>query len=130
MQTSNRILDDLARVATGAAGTVAGLRQEVESRLRERLESALRDMDLVSREEFEVVQAMAARARAEQMALTERIGALEAQVAALAAAASIPGAATPRDTPRAESPGHTESAQTAQGNESQEQGFHRPGQDV
>jgi BMFP domain-containing protein YqiC len=104
MQTSNRILDDLARVATGAAGTFAGLRQEMEARLRERLESALRDMDLVTREEFEVVQAMAAKARTEQAALSEQVAALQAQLAALAAAA-LPGTGSPETEPTAEGSG-------------------------
>jgi BMFP domain-containing protein YqiC len=73
----NRILDDLAKVAAGALGGVAGVRQEIESRLRQQFERILANMDLVSREEFEVVKAMAAKARMEQEALAARLAALE-----------------------------------------------------
>ncbi len=80
MQTSNRLLDDLARVATGAAGALSGVRQEIEQLVRARMERFLSEMDLVTREEFEAVEAMAAAARAEQERLEERVAALEAQL--------------------------------------------------
>jgi BMFP domain-containing protein YqiC len=73
----NRILDDLAKVAAGAMGGVAGVRQEVEARLRQQFERVLANMDVVSREEFEVVKAMAVKARMEQEALAARLAALE-----------------------------------------------------
>lgn len=78
MQTDNRILDDLARVATGALGTLQGAKGEVEALIRQRLERLLADMDLVSRDEFEAVKAMAAEARAENERLAARIATLEA----------------------------------------------------
>ena len=77
MQTQNRFFDDLARVAAGAMGTFSGVKSEVETRIREQLERVLASMDLVSREEFEAVKAMAAKARAEQEELLRRIAALE-----------------------------------------------------
>jgi len=80
MQTENRFLDDLARLFAGAAGNVASLRQELETKLREQAERLLRGMDLVSREEFAAVEAMAAKARAEQVALERRVAALEAHL--------------------------------------------------
>lgn len=79
MQTQNRILDDLARVAASAVGAVQGARHEVEAAIRARLEKMLSDMDLVTREEFEVVKAMAEKAREENERLTERLAALEAR---------------------------------------------------
>ncbi len=81
MQSQSRLLDDLARVAAGAAGALTGMRGEVESRLRDQLERVLARMDLVTREEFEAVKEMAARARAEQEALQRRLDALEARQA-------------------------------------------------
>ena len=77
MQAQNRLLDDLARVASGAIGVAAGMRGEIEARLREQFEKILSQMDLVSREEFDAVKAMAAKARAEQENLAERVAALE-----------------------------------------------------
>jgi BMFP domain-containing protein YqiC len=80
MQTQNRFLDDLARVATGALGAVSGMRGEVETRLREQFERILGRMHLVRREEFDAVQAMAAKARSTQEALEKRVAALETRL--------------------------------------------------
>ncbi len=82
MQVDNRLLDDLARVAGGAFGALAGVRGEVEARLKQQFERILSEMDMVSREEFEAVKAMAAKARMEQEALEKRVAALEAALAA------------------------------------------------
>jgi BMFP domain-containing protein YqiC len=89
MQSQNRFFDDLARIAAGAAGALTGVRDELQSRLRDQFERALAGMDLVTREEFEAVKAMAAKARAEQEALQKRLDALEAR---LAGAPADPGA--------------------------------------
>ncbi len=78
MQTENRILDDLARLATSALGTASGVRDEIEARLRHQFERLIASMDLVRRDEFEAVKAMAANARLEQEKLAERLAALEA----------------------------------------------------
>ena len=77
MQTRNRLLDDLARMANGAAGVATGMREEVEALVQERVERVLARLNLVAREEFEVVKAMAAKARSEQEALEKRIHDLE-----------------------------------------------------
>lgn len=78
MQSQNRFFDDMARVAGGAASALTGVREEIEARLRGQLERILAGMDLVSREEFEAVKAMAAKARAEQEDLQRRVAELEA----------------------------------------------------
>jgi BMFP domain-containing protein YqiC len=80
MQSQNRIFDDIARVAGGAIGALSGVRGEIEARLRDQLERILTGMDLVSREEFEAVKAMAAKARTEQEELLRRIAELEARI--------------------------------------------------
>jgi BMFP domain-containing protein YqiC len=95
MQTDNPLLDDLARVASGALGALTGMRAEIEARIRDQLEPVLARMDLVTREEFDAVRAMAAKARGEQDKLLERIAALEARLDGLAAK---PGRAARRDT--------------------------------
>jgi hypothetical protein len=92
MQTQNRFLDDLARVATGAMGAVSGMRGEVETRLKEQFERILGRMHLVRREEFDAVQAMAAKARANQEALEKRVATLEARLGIAAAAKPRTGA--------------------------------------
>jgi BMFP domain-containing protein YqiC len=101
MPTENRLLDDLARVATGALGALTGMRDDLEGRLRDQFERILGRMNLVRREEFDAVQAMAAKARTEQEALEARVVELEKRlgVAGASAAASAPEIA-PSDPPR------------------------------
>ena len=82
-QTNNRVLDEIAKLMTDAAGAAQGMRREVETLVRAQGERMLRDMDVVSREEFEAVRAMAQRAREENDALRERLDALAAEIAAL-----------------------------------------------
>lgn len=103
MQTSNRLFDDLARVASGAFNTLSGLREEIETRVRERVERMAADLDLVTREEFEAVRAMAAKARAAQEELEAKVAALEARLAAASPAeeAQKPAGAAPKRAPRA-----------------------------
>ncbi len=80
MQTENRVLSDLASLASGAVGLVHGLRGEIRDRLRARAESALGRLDLVRREEFEAVKTMATRAREQNETLKAEIAALRAKV--------------------------------------------------
>ena len=82
MQSQNRFFDDIARMAGGAVDALSGVRGEVEARLRDQLARILAGMDLVGREEFEAVKAMAAKAREEQEVLLSRIAELESKIAA------------------------------------------------
>ena len=77
MQSSNRVLDDIAKVMTGAAGAAQGVREEIDGHVRNMMERLLRDMDLVTRDEFEAVKEMARIARDENDALSARIVELE-----------------------------------------------------
>ena len=82
-QTSNRVFDEFAKLMTDAAGAAQGVRREMETLMRTQGERMLREMDVVSREEFEAVKAMARKAREENDALTLRLDALEAELRAL-----------------------------------------------
>ena len=84
MQTNSRLFDDLARLATGALGTAQGVKTEWENLFHQRLERLISEMDLVPREEFDAVKAMAILAREENDALKERLSALEEKLAAQA----------------------------------------------
>ena len=86
MQTQNKIIDDLARLASSALGVASGMRHEAEAQFRRQFERILADMDLVTREEYEVTKAIAETARAEQEALSERVAELEAKLAELSPA--------------------------------------------
>ncbi len=82
MQTDNQFLDDLAKVASGALGSVSGVKHEVEVRIQQQLERLLARMNLVPREEFDAMKAVAQAAREAQIKLEARVAALEARLAA------------------------------------------------
>jgi BMFP domain-containing protein YqiC len=80
MQGENKIFDDISRMANGAIGAVAGMGREVEAMVRQRVEKYIGGLDLVSRDEFDAIKAMAEKARTENDALKARLDALEAKL--------------------------------------------------
>ena len=78
MQSQNRMLDDLVKMMNGAAGTIAGMGREAEGGLRDKMRDWVGGLDMVSREDFDAVKAMAIAARDENEALAKRLAALEA----------------------------------------------------
>ena len=96
MQSQNRLFDDFVKVLNGAAGTFAGMGREAVAGLRERMREWAGGLDMVSRDEFEAVKAIAVAAREENQALKARIEALEGTRAAGAASKprKKPGAAS------------------------------------
>lgn len=95
MQTRNRLLDDLSQLMTNAMGVAQGARTEAETAMRSLMDRWVADRDLVTREEFEALRAMALKAREENDALAARIAALEA-----AAGGAEPPAAEEKPAPR------------------------------
>lgn len=77
-QTTNKLFDDFAKLMTEAAGAADGVRRETETLIRAQAEKFLRDMNVVTREDFEAVREMAQKARQENEALSARVAALEA----------------------------------------------------
>ena len=77
MSANRRLFDDVSKLATSAAGLVQGAGREAEMLLRQRLERILDRMDLVTREEFDVVKEMAKQARIENELLAKRLTVLE-----------------------------------------------------
>ncbi len=112
VQSDNKFLDDLAKLASGAAGTLQGVRQEIDGMVRQNVDRMLARFDFVKREEFDAVKAMAAEARAQNEALGKRIAALEK-----AGKGSAKAAAKPRKTARkpAQKPGKPKAAGAAKG---------------
>ncbi|HLL27217.1 MAG TPA: accessory factor UbiK family protein [Xanthobacteraceae bacterium] len=77
VQTTNRFLDEMAKLMNDAAGVASGVRKEVETVFQTQAERILRNLDVVKREEFEAVKEMAAKARDENDRLAARIVELE-----------------------------------------------------
>ena len=82
-QTSNRLIDDLARLATDALGAAQGVRREAETVIRSQVERLFKDMDMATREEVDVLRDMVAAAREENERLSARLATLEARLAGL-----------------------------------------------
>lgn len=83
MQSDNKIFDDLTKLASSAMGSMLDMKKEIDARFKENVERMVGGgLKLVSREEFEVVKAMIAKARAEQEKLEKKIDALEKKLAA------------------------------------------------
>lgn len=99
MPSDNRLFDDLARMANGAMGAMAGMRGEMETLFRQRMERFIADLELVQRDDFEAVRAMAARARDIQEDFAIRLGALESRLSAVEARLSpaVPSASADVD---------------------------------
>jgi BMFP domain-containing protein YqiC len=79
-QTNNRIFDDFAKLMTDAAGAADGMKKEVETMMKGQAERFMQGMDVVKREEFEVVKAMAEKARLENERLEARLKVIEAKL--------------------------------------------------
>jgi BMFP domain-containing protein YqiC len=80
-QTTGRFFDELGKLITDAAGAADGVRKEIEGIVRSQAERVLNGLDVVQREEFEAIKAMAQKAREENERLNQRIAALEAALA-------------------------------------------------
>lgn len=86
--TQTRFFDELAKLMTNAAGAAQGVRREIDTLIQAQMERVLGNMELVKREEFDMVKAMAAKAREENEALSQRIAVLEGKLAAAPESAS------------------------------------------
>lgn len=79
MQTNNKFMDDMAKLATGAVGAAHSVKGEMEGVFKAWLDKQLAGLDLVSREEFDTVRDMAEKARMENEDLRAEIEALKSK---------------------------------------------------
>ncbi len=86
MPPSNRLFDDLARLMTDAAGAAQGVRREAETVVKAQVERLVRDLDIASREELDVLRDLVTALRAQNEALVARVSALEGKAGAGGAA--------------------------------------------
>ena len=91
-QTSNRFFDEIAKLMNDAAGVAGGVRKEVETLFQAQAEKFLRNLDVVTREEFEAAKEMAAKAREENDRLAIRIAELEKKIGSSSGGTSAGGA--------------------------------------
>jgi BMFP domain-containing protein YqiC len=81
MQKDNKFFDDMARIASGAAGGFMEMKREMEAMVSHQLEKILQKMNLVTREEFDTVQGMLSKARKEQEEMKKKLEELEKKLA-------------------------------------------------
>ena len=79
MQSQNPMIADFVKLANSAAGTLAGMTREARETAREKAKEAFGGMDFVTREEFDAVKQMAAKAREQAEDLAARVTALESK---------------------------------------------------
>lgn len=77
MQTRNKVFEDISQLMTNAMGVAQGAKDEAETAMKSWMDRWLADRNLVTRDEFDAVRAMAQKAREENEALKARIVALE-----------------------------------------------------
>lgn len=77
MQTRNKIFDDLSELMTNALGVAQGAKDEADTAFKGVIDRWVADKDLVSREEFEVLQIMLKKLSKENADLKSRIEILE-----------------------------------------------------
>lgn len=80
MKPSARLFDDLTRMATGAVGAFSGVRQQIRQEIRTQMNRFLSEMDLVPREEFDIVEAMAREAILHAQRVDARLAELESRL--------------------------------------------------
>ena len=69
MQKDSRLFEDIAKIASGAAGAAMDMRRELEALVADKIERLVARGGFVTREEFEIVRDMAQKARTENEAL-------------------------------------------------------------
>jgi BMFP domain-containing protein YqiC len=77
----NKVFEDFTRLMADATEMAQGVRREAETAMKSQLERLLATMDVVTREEFEAVKQMSAKARDENEKLSARLAAFEAELA-------------------------------------------------
>jgi BMFP domain-containing protein YqiC len=77
MQKDSKFLDDIAKMATGAAGGLFEMKREIETMVSQQLEKIMQKMNLATREEMDTLHGMLAKSREEQEKLKVRLDALE-----------------------------------------------------
>ena len=83
MQKDSKILDDIAKMATGAAGNLLEMKREMEAAMSHRVENLLQKMQLATKEEFETLHGMISKCRSEQETLLKRLDKLEEKINSL-----------------------------------------------
>lgn len=78
MQSKSRPLDDLTNLMTNAVGAVKGVGDEMKAMGRSQAEKVIADLDLVGRDEFEVLKTQLYQSQEEIAKLSKDVKSLKA----------------------------------------------------
>ena len=78
MQSKSRPLDDLTNLMTNAVGAVKGVGDEMKAMGRSQAEKVIADLDLVGRDEFEVLKTQLFQSQEEIAKLSKDVKSLKA----------------------------------------------------
>ena len=74
------IFDDLSKLAKGAGRAASGMRKEAAPLIQARVNEMVKELDLVSRKEFDALRDKIAKIQAENEELTDRLEKLQKQL--------------------------------------------------
>lgn len=77
MQKDNKFFDDIAKMASGTAGSLLGMKREMEDLVSAQIEKLLKKMNLSTKEELDTALAMLTKIREEQENIKKRLDHLE-----------------------------------------------------
>jgi BMFP domain-containing protein YqiC len=77
MQKDSKLFDDFSKLASGAFGTLADMKREIEAIVMDKSEKIMARMQLVKKEEFEVMRLMVEQTRLEQEKIVNKLAQLE-----------------------------------------------------
>ncbi|MBY0406381.1 MAG: accessory factor UbiK family protein [Rickettsiales bacterium] len=77
MQKDSKFFDDIAKVASGAAGGILEMKREAEQMLAFQVEKILQKSSIATREEYDTLVAMITKLRENQENILKRLDALE-----------------------------------------------------
>ena len=80
MIENRKLIDDLISLSGNVLGNLLGARHEMKAQARERFDHLAKQLNLVSRGEFDAAFAMLAKARMMQEELIERLQAIETKI--------------------------------------------------
>ena len=78
MQSKSRPLDDITNLMTNAVGAMKGVGDEVKAMGRSQAEKIVADLDLVGRDEFEVLKSQLFKSQEETAKLSKEVKSLKA----------------------------------------------------
>jgi BMFP domain-containing protein YqiC len=83
MSKKEFIKDDMVKLLGGASSALGVLKDEVEERIKDKVEKVILKLDLINKKDFLIVKKMAEEARIQNEKLSKKINSLEKKIVLL-----------------------------------------------